>query len=298
MAVAFSTDLSTFVPERPIYAVGENSNGSLAWMTNQLMDFQINVTSEEDTKTDAQGNTIFSISKAKACDVSFTTPLFTLELVAAMNGTEKQVGSVGHEIAVPKFETVKLVAETNKVVIASTATTIYLAHDVRNSGTVGTPEYKISAALLTKDGSTRKKLELDTTATQVTDLASGEFMFTKGTGESVPTMYDSITILNADYDAGSSILITYEYLTESAIQIVNSAEDFPVASVVKVLVRGYDVCDKTSPIYAYFIFPSAKFQTNYTLGMALDQNIDCNLTCSYDYCSDARELYRMVIAGE
>ena len=35
MAVAFSTDLSTFVPERPSYAVGENSDGSLAWMTNQ-----------------------------------------------------------------------------------------------------------------------------------------------------------------------------------------------------------------------------------------------------------------------
>ena len=298
MAVAFSTDLSTFVPERPIYAVGENSDGSLSWMTNQLMDFQINVTSEEDTKTDAQGNTIFSISRAKACDVSFSTPLLTLELVAAMNGTEKQVGSIGHEIAVPKFETVKLVAATNKVVIGSTATTIYLDQTVRNSGTVGTEVYKISVALLTKDGSTRRKLVRDTQATAVTDLTSGEFMFTQGTGETAPAMYDNITILNSDYDAGSSILITYEYMSANAIQIVNSAEDFPVASVVKVLVRGYDVCDKTSPIYAYFIFPSAKFQTNYTLGMALDQNIDCNLTCSYDYCSDERELYRMVIAGE
>lgn len=243
MAVAFSTDLSTFVPERPIYAVGENSDGSLSWMTNQLMDFQINVTSEEDTKTDAQGNTIFSISRAKACDVSFSTPLLTLELVAAMNGADKQVGSVGHEIAVPKFETVKLVATTNKVVIASTATTIYFAHNVKNSGTAGTPAYKVSAALLTKDGSTRKKLELDSAATQASDLSSGEFMFTKGSGETAPTMYDSITILNADYDAGSSILITYEYETANAIQIVNSAEEFPVASVVKVLVRGYDVCD-------------------------------------------------------
>lgn len=298
MAVAFSTDLSTFVPERPIYAVGENSDGSLAWMTNQLMDFQINVDAEEDTKTDANGNTIFSISRAKSCDVSFSTPLLTLELVAAMNGSEKQIGSNDHKISVPKFETIKLVAETNKVVIASTTTTIYLAQDVKNSGTVGTPAYKISAALLTKDGSTRKKLIYDKDADEIADLTQGEFMFTKGTGDTIPTKYDSITILNADYDAGSSILITYEYETADAIQIVNSAEDFPVASVVKVLVRGYDVCDKTAPIYAYFIFPAAKFQTNYTLGMALDQNIDCNLTCSYDYCSEARELYRMVIAGE
>lgn len=294
MAVAFSTDLSTFVPERPIYAVGEQSDGSLSWMTNQLMDFQISVDAEEDTKTDANGNTIFSISRAKSCEVSFSTPLLTLELVAAMNGSETQRGSVGHEIAVPKFETVKLVAEANKVVVDTTSTTIYLAQVVKNSGTAGTPAYKVSAALLTKDGSTRKKLEYDKAADEVSDLTSGEFMFTHGTA---PTK-DSITILNADYDAGSSILITYEYETADAIQIVNSAEEFPVASVVKVLVRGYDVCDKTSPIYAYFIFPSAKFQTNYTLGMALDQNIDCNLTCSYDYCSDERELYRMVIAGE
>ena len=294
MAVAFSTDLSTIVPERPIYAVGENSDGSLSWMTNQLMDFQISVDAEEDTKTDANGNTIFSISRAKSCDVSFTTPLLTLELVASMNGSEVQRGTDAAKISVPKFETIKLVSEANKVVIDSTSTTIYLAQVVKNSGTVGTPAYKVSAALLTKDGSTRKKLEYDKTADEVSDLTSGEFMFTHGTS---PTK-DSITILNADYDAGSSILITYEYETASAIQIVNSAEEFPVASVVKVLVRGYDVCDKTSPIYAYFIFPSAKFQTNYTLGMALDQNIDCNLVCSYDYCSENRELYRMVIAGE
>ena len=292
MAVAFSTDLSTFVPERPIYAVGEQADGSLSWMTNQLQDFQISVSSEEDTKTDAQGNTIFSISRAKSCDVSFTTPLFTLEIVAAMNGSEKQVASVGHEIAVPKFETVKLTATADKVVIGGTYTTINLAHYVRNSGTAGTPVYKISAAYLTKDGSTRKKLELS----DGEHATAGKFTLTKG-NPSTPTP-DTVELLNADYDAGSSILITYEYESAAAIQIVNSAEEFPVASVVKVLVRGYDVCDKTSPIYAYFIFPAAKFQTNYTLGMALDQNIDCNLTCSYDYCSDERELYRMVIAGE
>lgn len=288
MAVAFSTDLSTFVPERPIYAVGENSDGSLAWMTNQLMDFQISVDAEEDTKTDANGNTIFSISRAKSCDVSFTTPLLTLELVASMNGSEVERGTNDDKIAVPKFETVKLVATAGKVTIDTTTTTISLAQVVRNSGTVGTPVYKVSAAFLTKDGSTRKKLEKGTTTP-----SSGEFVFTKGSGTA-----DTVTVLNADYDEGSSILITYEYDTADAIQIVNSAEEFPVASVVKVLVRGYDICDKTSPIYAYFIFPAAKFQTNYTLGMALDQNIDCNLTCSYDYCSEARELYRMVVAGE
>ena len=277
MAVAFSTDLSTFVPERPIYAVGENSDGSLSWMTNQLMDFQISVDAEEDTKTDANGNTIFSISRAKSCDVSFTTPLLTLELVASMNGSEVERGTNDDKIAVPKFETVKLVATAGKVTIDTTTTTISLAQVVRNSGTVGTPVYKVSAAFLTKDGSTRKKLEKGTTTP-----ASGEFVFTKGSGTA-----DTVTVLNADYDEGSSILITYEYDTADAIQIVNSAEEFPVASVVKVLVRGYDICDKTSPIYAYFIFPAAKFQTNYTLGMALDQNIDCNLTCSYDWQSAA-----------
>lgn len=297
MAVAFSTDLSTFVPERPIYAVGESANGELAWMTNQLMDFQISVDAEEDTKTDANGNTIFSISRAKSCDVSFSSPLFTLELVAAMNGSEVERGTNTHLIAVPKFETIKLENAASNVTIGSTYTTINLAKYVRNSGTAGTPVYKVSAALLTKDGSTRKKLERELDP-EVTHATTGKFIFTNGNPAATPATPDTIEILNTDYDAGSSILITYEYETASAIQIVNSAEEFPVASVVKVLVRGYDVCDKTSPIYAYFIFPSAKFQTNYTLGMALDQNIDCSLTCSYDYCSDARELYRMVIAGE
>lgn len=294
MAAAFSTDLSTFVPERPIYAVGENSDGSLAWMTNQLQDFQISVSSEEDTKTDAQGNTIFSISRAKSCEVSFTTPLFTLEIVAAMNGTDKQVGTNAVKIAVPKFETVKLVETADKVVISGDYTTVNLDHYVRNSGIEGDAQYKISAAYLTKDGSTKMKLSRGGGS----NPSAGEFIFTQGNPAGDPATPDTIKLKNSDYLAGASILITYEYLTADAIQIVNSAEEFPVASVVKVLVRGYDVCDKSAPIYAYFIFPSAKFQTNYTLGMALDQNIDCNLTCSYDYCSDDRELYRMVIAGE
>lgn len=293
MATAFSTDLSTFVPERPVYIVGENSDGSLAYMTNQISDFNITVNSTEDVKEDANGNTIFSISRAKTCEVSFSTPLMTLEIIASMNGSEKQVGASDNLLSVPKFETLKLTATANKVVVNSDTTTIYLAHNVKNSGTTGTPVYKVSAAFLTKDGSTRKKLERGTTTP-----AAGEFVFAKGTGSSAPTNMDSITVLNADYDEGSNILITYEYETAAAIQIINSADDFPVAAKTKVMVRGYDVCDKTNPIYAYFIFPSAKFQTNYTLGMALDQNIDCNLTCSYDYCSDERELYRMVVAGE
>lgn len=295
MAVAFSTDLSTFVPERPIYALGEASDGTLTWMTNQLQDFQITVDSEEDTKTDAQGNTIFSISRAKSCNVSFTSPLFTIDLVAEMNGSEVERGT---SIIAPKFETIKLVAATNKVVIGATYTTIYLDKLVYNSGTAGVANYKISATLLTKDGSAKKKLVYDKAAASTSDLSTGEFMFTEHVGDTAPANKDNITILNSDYADVTSILITYEYTTTNAIQLVNSAEEFPVASVVKVLVRGYDVCDKTSPIYAYFIFPSAKFETNYTLGMALDQNIDCSLICSYDYCSEDRELYRMVIAGE
>lgn len=293
MSIAFSTDLSTFVPERPIYVVGENSDGSLAYMTNQVKDFQISVDSTEETKEDANGNTIFSISKAKTCEVSFATPLLTLELVVSMNSSKKEVGTTDELISVPKFETVKIVQTTNKVVIGETTTTIYLDHAVRNDGTVGTPVYRVSAAFLTKDGSTRKKLTRG-----VTTPSTGEFVFTKSTGSTKPSNLDSIMILNSDYDEGSNILITYEYETEEAIQIVNSADDFPVAARTKVMVRGYDVCDKTSPIYAYFIFPSAKFKTNYTLGMALDQDINCTMTCSYDYCSDQRELYRMVIAGE
>lgn len=289
MAIAFSTDLSTFIPERAIYMVGENSDGSLAFMTNQIMDFNIDVTSDEEAKTDAEGNTIFAISKAKGCEVSFSTPLLTLELIAAMNGTEKEVGSEEKPVSVPKFETLKLVAEAKKVVVNESTTTIYLAHPVRNEGTAGTPVYKVSAAFLTKDGSTRKQLTRG-----VTNPVSGEFVFEKGSGSTG----DSIVILNSDYDAGSNILITYEYETAAAIQIINSADDFPVAARTKFMVRGYDVCDKSSVIYAYFIFPSAKFQTNYSLGMALDKNIDCKMTCSYDYCSDRRELYRMVIAGE
>lgn len=174
MATAFSTDLSTFVPERPVYIVGENSDGSLAYMTNQISDFNITVNSTEDVKEDANGNTIFSISRAKTCEVSFSTPLMTLEIIASMNGSEKQVGASDNLLSVPKFETLKLTATANKVVVNSDTTTIYLAHNVKNSGTTGTPVYKVSAAFLTKDGSTRKKLERGTTTP-----AAGEFVFAR-----------------------------------------------------------------------------------------------------------------------
>ena len=160
-------------------------------------------------------------------------------------------------------------------------TEITLANSVYNSGTTSTPVYKVSVSLLTTDGSLKKTLKKGDAA------AIGTFTYTPSTKK--------LTFASGELAKGDTVFVTYEYETDSAVQLVNSAEDMPTATKSVYLVEGRDICDQNTKLYAYLIFPNAKMSTGYTLGLDVDSTVPVKQVCSYDYCSKNKELYRLVI---
>jgi hypothetical protein len=269
-----SFDVNSFVAERVVRGVGLNASNEVLWMVNQVENASIKCDGEEVLKKDAQGSTIASISKAKTCTVDFESSVFDLNLVAAQNGTTKKVATSIDKITAPIFETI--------TITSSNLTAVVLSNSVKNSGTQGSPVYKIAVSTLTTDGSLKKKFTIGATA------STGVCTYTSNS--------KTLGFVADDLVAGDTLFVEYEYETENAVQVVNSAEDFPTASKAIFLVKGFDVCNQSTAIYAYVTLPNAKMSTSSTISFNLEDTIPVSLSCAYDYCSTDKELYRIIIA--
>lgn len=267
-------DINSIVIDRCVYAFGEDADGGITWLCNQVADLTVSVDGEEVTKEDANGSIIARINRAKNCTVSFNSAIFDLNLIAAMNGTEKQIASADEKFIAPKQEIIEITKDNKEAVV--------LAQNVRNAGTLADPAYKIGVTTLTKDGSLKAKWTIGS-ATE-----AGVATYTAST--------KTLAFAEGDLAEGDKLCVTYEYETEAAVQVINSAEDFPVAAVSKFLIKCFDVCDQNTAIFMWLILPNAKMATNYELSFNLEDTIPVELNCAYDYCSDGKELYRLIIA--
>lgn len=269
MAVNF--DINSFIINSPTRAIFLNSDDTTAWYTNQVQDFSVKVDGEEETKKDAQGNTIATITKGKTCTTSFNTPVYDLNIIAALNGTTKKVaGSAEYAtINTPCFEEIKI-TDDNK-------TSIVLKNSVRSAGTT----YKLNVTTLTKDGSPKRIFK------QGTSVDSGIFTYTSAT--------KTITFADSDLAVGDTVLIVYEYEATEAVQVMATASDMPKTGKLYVEVKGFDICDQNTLLYAYYRFPTAKLASSYQTDIKLDTTIPLEFNCAIDYCGEDKEFYDIVV---
>lgn len=266
-------DINSFIFDHVERGVGFNADGSVRWLANQIESASLQCDGEEVLKKDARGSTIYSKAQAKTCEFNWESSVADLNLIAEMNGTTKQVASSSTPIVSPIFDAIDITTDST--------TEITLENAVYNSGSTGTPVYKIGVSLLTTDGSLKKVLKKGDSA------SSGVFTYTPASKK--------LTFNSGELEKGDTVFITYEYETENAVQLVNSADDMPTATKSIYLVEGRDICDQNTKIYAYLIFPNAKMSTGYTLGLDVESTVPVKQVCSYDYCSKNKELYRLVI---
>ena len=66
-----------------------------------------------------------------------------------------------------------------------------------------------------------------------------------------------------DYEADGSA-------GNGAVEVANSATNFPVGCKFIMEILGADVCDQTNLIYAYLIFPNAKLSPDFDWSIATD----------------------------
>ena len=66
-----------------------------------------------------------------------------------------------------------------------------------------------------------------------------------------------------DYEADGST-------GNGAVEVANTATNFPVGCKFIMEILGADVCDQTNLIYAYLIFPNAKLSPDFDWSIATD----------------------------
>lgn len=261
-------DVNNFAIDRVIRGLMTSSkDGSLMWSVNQVTDPSLSITSDTSEVVDAIGSTIATFNRAKKAEFSANNSLFDLSLLAAQQGVDKEVADTGSEIVTPAFETL--------VVPTPNTNPVTLKHE---------PTVQPTAIYQLKgDGTLGEKL--------VYSASTGAGKFTYDSSNHQITFPTAAT-------PGTEYFIQYEYKATKAVSVTGDAINFPKAGKFVMEVLGTDVCDQSTLIHAYIIFPNAKLDANVDISFATDGNHPFKLIAQQAYCDSKKTLFQIVIPDE
>lgn len=225
-------DLNNFVIDRIVRGVAlSQKDDSVLFSINQIQNASLNCASESTDAVDALGTPIATFYRAKSAEFSAENALFDMQLMATQLGTKKKVADSSAKITVPAMETFT-VAEGGK-------------YELKHLPKVAPTEMYA----LNGDSTFGVKYVMATDAEgKPSTEATAETFAVSGRDVKLPT----------GIVAGTEMFVMYEYETENAVEVVNSATEFPVGCKFIMEVLGCDVCDQTNLIYAYVIFNNFK----------------------------------------
>ena len=256
-------DINNFVIDRVIRGVAlSQKDDSVLFSINQMQNVSLNCASESTDAVDALGTPIATFYRAKSAEFSAENAIFDMNLMATQLGTTKKVASSTAKITAPAME----------------------------SFTYGTGSYELKHTpktvpneiyVLNGDSTFGKKFVKGTAASEK------EFSITNKT-LSLPT----------GLNAGDELFVMYDYETENAVEVVNSATEFPVGCKFVMEVLGADVCDQTTLIHAYVIFPNFKLSPDFDWSVATDGSHPFSGKAQQAYCDKEKKLFNIVIPSE
>ena len=249
-------DLNNFVIDRIVRGVAlSQKDDSVLFSINQIQNASLNCASESTDAVDAMGTPIATFYRAKSAEFSAENALFDMNLMATQLGTKKTVASADAKITVPAMESFTVdstKAYTLKHTPKAAPTEIYA---------------------LNSDSTFGVKYSKATAASDVAFAVSGADL----------TLPTSVA-------AGTEMFVMYEYETENAVEVVNSATNFPVGCKFVMEVLGCDVCDQTNLVYAYVIFYNAKLSPDFDWSIATDGTHPFSMKAQQDYCDKEKRL--------
>ena len=270
--------LNSIAIKQIIGAWAFDSSEEIKWMCSQVENLQITQDGETTEKKDSNGSTIFTIDRNKSCTISFDSSVLDLNLIAALNGTERVDATALSKITVPYIERFTLTAsDVSNKYITLTKTPASVASGYR----------KISFHTLTTDGS------LDDNYEQVASAATSTKFYYDSTNNRIYFPTDA-TI----FKAGTRIEVIYEYSVTAGVKVVNAADKFPDAAKVRFLVLAVDLCDQTKIRALWITAKNSKPQTGNTIGFNLDDTISVTLDLAYSYCDEDKSFYEISVADE
>ena len=248
-------DLNNFVIDRVVRGIATDMRtGDVLFSINQITNPSLNCTSESTDAVDALNVPIATFYRAKTAEFSAENALFDMNLLATQAGTKKKVASSSAKIDAPCFQTIDIEAGKASYTLSHTP----------KLGT--TPKVYV----LNGDGTLGAKVEVATTA-------AGEAIAIAGTTVTVvlEVKDDKGAVTTPGYAAGEQLFFMYEYEADGsakngAVEVANSATNFPVGCKFVMEILGADVCDQTNLVYAYIIFPNAKLSPDFDWSIATD----------------------------
>ena len=223
------------------------------------------MTSESADVTDAIGSVIMKFDRSKSAEFSASNALFDTNLAAAQFGSEKKLADEDIKICVPAYQQCLVKEgkiELEHVPAGPAGNEIEYIYALKNDSSLGTKYAKgstLSASTFTLDAATKTI----TVPTGVTGM----------------------------------IAVFYEYETDKAVVLENSASNFTTAGKFVMEVMGKDVCDSAKTYYAYVVFPNAKLKPDMDLSFTTDGGHPFSMTMMQDYCDLEKRLFNIYIAG-
>ena len=248
-------DLNNFVIDRIIRGVAlSQKDNSVLFSINQIQNASLNCASESADAVDAMGTPIATFYRAKSAEFSAENALFDMNLMATQLGTTKKVASASSKVVVPAMESF-----------------------IANGGTYSlkhAPSNTIKEIYALNGDST-----FGTKYTKATNASATSFAI-DGQNITLPTGLENNT----------EMFVMYEYETDNAVEVANSATNFPVGCKFVMEVLGCDVCDQTNLIYAYVIFNNAKLSPDFDWSIATDGTHPFSMKAQQDL------MYRSLVA--
>ena len=251
-------NLSNFIVDRVISGVGYRSDDSVLFKMDQCQNTSITCGSESTDIVDNVGSPIMTLYRSKTCEISGENAILDFNLTAVQMGTEKNVASETATIVAPAQEVFEVKGTTHE-----------LKHEP-----IALPAFLYT---LNDDSSLGAKYVLE----------DGDY-----------TVVGKEITLPVGVEKGTQMFVSYEYNATSAVEIVNSAKNFPKSCKLVLRVLGYNPCDKDNKLGAYVIFPSFEMSPDFDLSLNVGEAQSWSGKASQDYCSKDKRLMSIVVVDE
>lgn len=231
-------DTNNFIVDRVVRGIAlSQKDDSVLFSINQIQNPQLTCSSESTDAVDALGTPIATFYRAKSAEFSAENAIVDLNLMATQLGTTKNVATSAKKITVPAMEqfTASGTSYTLKHTPIAAPKEIYA---LNGDSTFGTKYVKGTAASATA------------------------FAYSSG-----------VITLPTGIASGTEFFVMYDYESTSAVEVVNSATQFPVGCKFVMEVLGCDVCDQTNLVFAYIIFNNFKLSPDFDWTIATDSAV-------------------------
>lgn len=260
-------NLSNFIIDRVIAGVGYRSDGSVLFKMDQCQNTSITCGSEATDIVDNVGSPILTLYRSKTCEISGENAILDFNLTSVQMGAEKKVASAEAAIVAPAQEIFEVDGTTYTLKQSPIEAPVFLY-------------------ALNDDSSLGKKYVLSTKAEEI-EGEDGTF-----------AIEDKVITLPEGIENGTQMFISYEYEATSAVEIVNSAKDFPKSCKLVLRVLGYNPCQKDNKLGAYVIFPSFEMSPDFDLSLNAGEAQSWSGKASQDFCSRDKRLMSIIVVDE